>query len=250
MKTANDGAGRILVIVPAYNEEGALAGSVASLLEYAPPADVLVVNDGSSDGTGRVARQLAVEHGRVRVVTLPVNSGIGAAVQTGLMYAGRHGYDLAVQFDADGQHDADYLAALCKPVEAGEVDLCIGSRFLDLSRAEFRSTPLRRLGIRFFSLLITLLCGVRVTDPTSGFRAYGRKAIELFSRTYPDDYPEPESVFWSARNGLRVAEVPVRMFERAGGVSSIRYLNTAYYMIKVTVAIVVDRLRSKEGLGE
>lgn len=242
-----DNGKRVLVIVPAFNEEAALPGCVAALSAAVPDADVLLVNDGSLDRTGAVARDLAAAaNRRVVCVDLPLNCGIGAGVQTGLTYAHRHGYEWAVQFDGDGQHDAGCIPAMLQQAAAGELELCIGSRFLHLDSDQFRSTPLRRLGIRFFAALIGLLTGQHVTDPTSGFRVYGRRAIAFFSEHYPDDYPEPEALFWCIRSGLRIAEVPVRMHPRGGGTSSIRYWRTGYYMAKVTLAILVDRLRSTE----
>lgn len=237
---------KILVIIPAYNEAEALGACVEGLCRDVPAAGVLVVNDGSVDGTGRIAEALAARLPAVRVLHLPVNSGIGAAVQSGLIYAARNGYAAAIQYDGDGQHDARFIPVMLEAARCQELDLVVGSRFLDLADDTCKSTFLRRIGIRFFAFLIGLLTGTTVTDPTSGFRVYGRRAIVFFSRHYPDDYPEPEALFWCVRNGLRVGEVPVRMRERQGGVSSIRYFLTAYYMVKVTLAILVDRLRSRE----
>ncbi len=238
--------GRILVVVPAFNEEEALPGCVADLLATCPEVDALIVNDGSTDGTARVAAALAAAQPRLRYLSLPYNCGIGATVQCGLLYARDHGYDWAVQYDGDGQHDPAFLQPLVRHAATHQLDLCVGSRFLDLDTPNFRSTWLRRRGILFFARLIGLLAAVRVTDPTSGFRAYGRRAIGLFARFYPEDYPEPEALFRCARNGLRVGEFPVQMRERQGGVSSIRYLKTSYYMLKVTLAILIDRVRANE----
>jgi len=236
----------ILIIIPAYNEAEALGTCVEGLCRDVSGADVLVVNDGSIDDTARIAEALAVRLPAVRVLHLPLNSGIGAAVQSGLIYAARNGYAAAIQYDGDGQHDARFIPAMLAAVHDQQLDLVIGTRFLDMEGDAFKSTFMRRIGIRFFSFLIGMLTGVKVTDPTSGFRVYGRRAVEFFARHYPDDYPEPEALFWCVRNGLRVGEVAVRMRERQGGVSSIRYFRTAYYMIKVTLAILVDRLRARE----
>jgi glycosyltransferase involved in cell wall biosynthesis len=240
---------RHLVVLPAYNEEEALPRTLA-LLEVLPPEfDILIVNDGSRDGTARVAERLAAQARRpVFAVHLPINGGIGVAVQTGYLFAARHGdrYRYVLQCDADGQHDPGYIPQLVAACERDGLDLCVGSRFLDPNAEGFRSTPLRRVGIVFFAWLISLLSGVRVTDPTSGFRCAGPRAWRRFARFYPEDYPEPESLFWCARNHLKVGELAVVMRARQGGVSSIRYLKTAYYMLKVTLAILLDRLRNRE----
>ncbi|QJX00487.1 glycosyltransferase family 2 protein [Frigoriglobus tundricola] len=237
---------RNLIVMPAFNEEDSLARTVASLDRLPAGYEVLVVDDGSTDGTGAVARRLTSRL-PVHVLHLPVNSGIGVAVQSGYRFAlARGGYDYVIQFDADGQHDAAAVVPLVERCERDGLDLCIGSRFLDPAGAGFRSTAARRVGIRFFAALIGALSGVRVTDPTSGLRCAGPRAWRRFAEHYPEDYPEPESLFWCARNKLRVGELPVTMSERAGGVSSIRRLGTVYYMTKVTMAIVFDRLRGTE----
>jgi len=240
---------RVLVIIPAYNEEEALPKTIADLQGLPEGFEVLVVNDGSRDRTGAVAADLArTSRLPMHVLNLPMNGGIGVAVQTGYLFARRRGcFKYAIQFDADGQHDAAYLPALVRTCEERALDLCVGSRFLqEGDGGEFRSTFTRRLGIRFFCGLIGLLTGARITDPTSGFRCAGERAWSRFARHYPEDYPEPESLFWCVRNELAVAEVPVRMRERQGGVSSIRSLKAAYYMLKVSLAILFDRLRARE----
>ena len=226
---------RVLAIVPAFNEERSLPAVVAGLRRSAPAVDVCLVDDGSTDGTADVARSLGVT-----VLSLPVNLGIGGAVQTGYRWARDHGYDVAVQVDGDGQHDATYLPALVDAVGAGHAALAIGSRFAG-PRIEgaFRSTWPRRAGIRYLSWMLRLRCGARVTDPTSGFRAAGRQAIELFARSYPPDYPEPESIAVAARAGLTVTEVPVRMRERLHGESSISAWRSFYYLVKVSLALVL-----------
>lgn len=223
---------RLLAIVPAFNEAKNLTRVAEALRRSAPEADVCVVDDGSSDDTGAVASRLGL-----RVLRLPFNLGIGGAVQAGYHLARDAGYDLAVQFDGDGQHDAACLGALLAPLRAGSADLVVGSRFL--GDGEFRSTPVRRAGIRYLSWFLRLRCGARVTDPTSGFRAANRRAIELFARRYPSDYPEPESIALAHREGLRIEEVPARMTERAHGESSITWLRSLYYLVKVSLALLL-----------
>jgi glycosyltransferase involved in cell wall biosynthesis len=237
-----------LIIIPAYNEEQALPVSLAGLQGLPGSFEVLVVNDGSLDSTALIAQQAATTSRlKVHLVNLPANSGIGVAVQTGYLFAAKQDcYDYVIQFDADGQHDTAYIQALVDECERKGLDFCVGSRFLAPREGDFQSTAARRLGIRFFSWLISLLSGASVTDPTSGFRCAGRRAWSRFAEYYPDDYPEPEALYWCMRNKLKTGEIPVRMRERAGGVSSIRMFRTVYYMIKVPIAIVVDSLRGKE----
>ena len=237
-----------LVVIPAFNEEQALPLTVADLQSLPDGYELLLVNDGSTDRTGAVAEELARSSRVVmHVVHLPVNCGIGGAVQTGYLFAAERGeYRYVIQFDADGQHPASAIPELVEASEKRGYDLCIGSRFLASAGGAFRSTFWRRAGIRFFSWLIAALVRVRVTDPTSGFRCAGPRAWDRFARHYPEDYPEPESLFWCGRNHLRIGEVAVRMKARQGGVSSIRSLGTVYYMLKVSLAILIDRLRSRE----
>lgn len=231
-----------LIIIPAFNEAQAIEETIRGLANM--NVDLLVVNDGSSDGTVQIIEKMKAQVPRLSLVSLPLNSGIGATVQTGFLYAKQHDYDFAVQFDGDGQHSAESLESLLKHALDHELDLCIGSRFMDIR--SFTSSPLRQVGIRFFSWLISILSGVKVTDPTSGFRVYSRRAIGRFAEYYPDDYPEPEALFWCMRNKLKVGEYPVVMHKRQGGQSSIRYLRTVYYMLKVSLAILIDRIRSRE----
>jgi len=240
-------ADRHLVVVPAFNEEATLADTLAGLDRLPPGYELLVVNDGSRDRTGEVAERAVRACRRpARVVHLPANCGIGAAVQTGFLFArDRGGYGYVIQCDADGQHDPGEIPRLVAECRRRQLDLCVGSRFLPGAAGGDRSTFWRRVGIRFFAGLIGRLSGTRLTDPTSGFRCAGPRAWARFAASYPDDYPEPESVFWCARNGLRVGEVAVRMRARAGGVSSIRHWRTAYYMAKVALAILVDRVRAR-----
>jgi len=235
---------RVLAIIPAFNEERSLPAVVDGLRRAAPGVDLCVVDDGSTDGTAAVAGALGVT-----VLSLSVNLGIGGAVQAGYRWARDRGYDVAVQVDGDGQHDARFLLPLVEEVSSGRADLVVGSRFAG-PRVEgaFRSTWGRRLGIRYLAAMLRLRCGARVTDPTSGFRAAGRRAIELFARAYPPDYPEPESIAVAARAGLRVTEIPVRMSERLHGESSIDLSRSLYYLVKVSIALVL--LPTREPSGE
>ena len=189
----------------------------------------------------RFFEEICREEG-IHFISLLQNLGIGGAVQTGYLYAQRQGYDAAVQFDGDGQHDLESLPQLLAPVERGECDFCVGSRFLE-GTSQFQSTRLRRLGIRYLSFLIRLLSGTKVTDPTSGFRAANKKVIAALADYYPTDYPEPESIVQIAKQRFRVSEVQVNMFEREGGVSSIHSWKSVYYMIKVSVAILCASLQ-------
>ena len=228
---------RVLVIVPAFNEAKSLPRVIASLRQHAPMCDVAVVDDGSTDDTAQVAAAMGV-----CVLRSPVNLGIGGAVQTGYLWARDHDYDAAVQIDGDGQHDPSFIASTLVPIERDEAELVIGSRFRH--EQGFRSTPIRRAGIRYLAWFLRLRCGARITDPTSGFRAVGRKALDLFARQYPSDYPEPESVAFALRAGLRVSEVPVRMHEREHGHSSIDAWKTIYYLVKVSLALLFLPVRS------
>ncbi len=223
---------RVAAIVPAYNEARNLPRLAEGLRAHGRGLDVCVVDDGSSDQTARTAKDLGF-----RVLKLPMNLGIGGAVQAGYLWAWEHGYDVAVQIDGDGQHDPANLDALLAPILAGRADLVVGSRFL--SDGGYRSTAVRRAGIGYLSWFLRLRCGARVTDPTSGFRAASRNAIELFARYYPSDYPEPEAIALARRAGLRIEEVPVRMRERAHGASSINAARTLYYLVKVSLALVL-----------
>lgn len=232
-----------IAIVPAFNEEASLPAVLRSLRAEAADFDIVVVNDGSTDGTSAAARAFA----GVKVVDLPQNIGIGGAVQTGFLFARAGGYDLAVQVDGDGQHRPSEIAKIAAPVLSGAADAAIGSRFVQ--KATFRGNPFRRAGIRIFQALNALLLGERITDSTSGFRAFNRRAIEVLSVTYPDDYPEPEAIYILKRKGLRIVEVPVEMAGRAAGRSSIGFWHSLYYMIKVCLAIFVLLLRRDDRAG-
>jgi glycosyltransferase involved in cell wall biosynthesis len=239
---------RALIVIPAYNEERALPQTIDALQTLPDGYELLVVNDGSTDNTSLVARQLAADSiPPVHIIDLPVNGGIGIAVQTGYLFAAQQQrFDYVIQFDGDGQHDASAIAELVAVCESHDLDLCVGSRFLCEQPDSFRSTGMRRIGIRFLAWLISRLGGSPVTDPTSGLRCAGRRAWSRFANYYPDDYPEPESLFWCIRNRLRVGEIPAVMYERFAGASSIHTLRGAYYMVKVTLAILIDRVRPLE----
>jgi glycosyltransferase involved in cell wall biosynthesis len=223
---------RLAVIVPAFNEAKSLPALAAELAAHPLRPEVCVVDDGSADGTAGVAAGLGLA-----VVRLPFNLGIGGAVQAGYAWSAARGHDVAIQVDGDGQHDAAFLAPLLEPIRAGRADLVVGSRFLEAGG--YRSSAARRTGIRYLAWFLRLRCGVRVTDPTSGFRAAGRPAIELFAAAYPSDYPEPEAIALAVRAGLRVEEVPVRMRQRTHGASSITALRSLYYLVKVSLALLL-----------
>lgn len=225
---------KVLIIIPAYNEEKNLPKLTEKLEKMYPQYDYVVVNDGSVDHTKELCRKEGIS-----VINLPVNLGIGGAVQTGYKYGSENGYDIAVQIDGDGQHDIAYLDKLLEPLRNNSADVVIGSRFI--RKEGFQSSRLRRTGIVFLSRLIRLLTGVRVYDVTSGFRAVNRRFVEIYARDYPSDYPEPEAIVSAIMEGGRVLEVPVVMKERESGTSSINLVRSVYYMIKVTLAVLLRR---------
>ena len=225
-------APRCLAIVPAFNEAASIAEVVSELRDVDPELEVLVVDDASADATAAVA-----EAAGARVLRLHVNLGIGGAVQAGYPYAFERGFDVAVQVDGDGQHDAQELGRLLEPIRAGRADLAIGTRFA--GERSYRAPLGRRMGIRLFATLVSLLVRQRMTDTTSGFRAVNRRGIQLFAADYPHDYPEVESVVIAARGDLRVCEVPVAMRQRASGRSSITTWRSFYYVAKVLLALFV-----------
>lgn len=231
---------KILVIIPAFNEERSITFVVKRIKSLHPDIKVVVINDGSTDATVREAIAAGAP-----TVSLPYNLGIGGAVQTGFKIAKTEGFDIAVQVDGDAQHDPAYLKDIVAPLIRDELDMCIGSRFLS-EASEFKSTFFRRVGINFFSDMLRLLIKIRLTDPTSGFRAINRKLIKEFAASYPVDFPEPEAIKMAKRFRARIGEVPVKMQKRLGGQSSIRYLKTVYYMVKVTLAILIDTLKTRK----
>ena len=228
---------RVIAIVPAHNEEGAIGSVVDDIRAFDPSIDVLVVDDASTDDTALVA----AERGAL-VVRLAANLGIGGAVQTGFKAALEGGYDMAVRVDGDGQHDPADIATLLAPLERGDADVVTGSRFLDGAR-RYRPPLARRVGITWFARLVSLLTRQRVTDTTSGFQAFNRTGISLFAHDYPTDYPEVEATLLVLRHRLRLVEVPVVMREREHGVSSITFVRSVYYVLKVTLALGVAMLR-------
>ena len=231
---------KLFVIVPCFNEEACVSGTLGELRRHLPDARIVAVNDGSSDRT--LERLLEIGDPGLTVIDLPFNSGIGTAVQTGLRYAARHGADYAVKFDADGQHPAEAIPGMLDELDRGAADLVIASRFLE--KKGFQSTFCRRLGIAFFKALNSLLTGQHVTDNTSGFRAYNRAALKFAAENYPSfDYPEPEEVVLMAKNRFRIAEVPIKMRSRQGGKSSISPAKSGYYMCKVLLSVLMASLR-------
>ena len=226
---------KVLVIIPCYNESSNIVQVVNNLRTACPQVDYIIVNDCSTDNT----RQILKEH-QLNYLDLPVNLGIGGGVQCGYLYAMEQGYDITIQMDGDGQHDPRYLNQVIEPVAQGKLDLCIGSRFI--KKEGFQTSFMRRVGIRFLSGLIHLLTGEKILDVTSGYRACGREMTEWFAQHYAQDYPEPEAIVSAICNGYRVGEVPVVMEERQAGVSSIRAFKSIYYMIKVSLALVIHRL--------
>jgi glycosyltransferase involved in cell wall biosynthesis len=229
-----------LAVVPAYNEAGTVARVVRSIQDAAPDFDVLVVDDGSTDYTAERADEAGA-----RVVRHPFNLGIGGAVQSGFSYAREHGYKRMVQVDGDGQHDPAEIARLMDAMdEDRSLDMICGSRFLTRDR-DYVAPVSRRTGIHIFAFLLSRIVGQRVTDPTSGFRLYNRRAIALFARDYPHDYPEVEAVLMVHFHRLRMRELSVRMFQRGGGVSSISSGKSVYYMIKVLLAIFIGLVRAR-----
>lgn len=226
-----------IAIIPAYNEQGSILTTIEDIRKNAPDFDYVVINDCSTDNTLKLCR----EHG-IRVLDLPINLGIGGAVQTGYLYAYKNDYDLAVQFDGDGQHDAKFLDAMADTLIRENLDMVIGSRFIQ--NQGFQSSAMRRFAIRFFEIYLKFLFGQKITDATSGMRMCNRKVMELFVKDYPKDYPEPETVARLLRHKCKVKELPVVMKERQAGVSSISSVNQSiYYMCKVSLAILIERLR-------
>ena len=226
---------KILVIIPAYNEEESILTTVQALNSVHPEVDAVVVNDASKDNTKNI---LSENH--IHYLDLPVNLGIGGGVQAGYMYAYRNGYDIAIQMDGDGQHPASELDKIIAPIKAEKADIVVGSRFVN--KEGFQSSAVRRFGIKFLSSLIYLCTGKHILDVTSGYRAVNRKFIKIFSEEYAQDYPEPEALVTAAKKGAEIIEVPVMMKERQGGMSSISPIKSIYYMIKVSLAIIIKNI--------
>ena len=221
-----------LIIIPAYNESGSIEKTIADIRENAPGFDYVIINDCSTDNTLEICKKNHFSY-----LNLPVNLGIGGAVQTGYRYAYYNGYDPATQFDGDGQHDAAYLSSMLEKLQADECDMVIGSRFIE--KEGFQSNAVRRVGIKWLSGLIKIFSGgKRITDPTSGMRMVSRGLMKLYAEDYPIDYPEPESTMHALSKKFKVCEVPVKMKERIEGKSSISLKGGAYYMLKVSIAII------------
>lgn len=233
------GQRKILIVIPAFNEQNNIGRVIEEVRQSVPDADILVINDCSLDATSVQARQA----GGAMVVDLPFNLGIGGAVQTGFKYAHANGYTHMVQIDGDGQHLPREVEKLYDAMTRTEADMVIGSRFLDVR--SFRSSPTRRLGIKLFYWLLRLLVQTKVTDSTSGFRMYNKQSIALLSRHYSEDYPEPDAIILLKKNGLSISEVGVEMRERGHGASSITPLKSPYYMIKVILALLFSSIRTR-----
>jgi glycosyltransferase involved in cell wall biosynthesis len=231
---------KIIIIIPAYNEEKNINNVILSLKQENSNFECLVINDGSKDDT----QKMAESSGLATVIQLPANLGIGGAVQTGFKYAFYHQFDYAIQFDGDGQHLATEIKHLLKPLQNQQCDVCIGSRFIQKTQG-FQSTFMRRIGIKVFEVLNRLLIKQKITDSTSGFRAYNKETIAFLAANYPTDYPEPETIVLLGINDFKVTEVSVEMLERQGGEFSISGLKSAYYMIKVVLAMLMTSQRNK-----
>ncbi|EOX8275020.1 TPA: glycosyltransferase family 2 protein [Streptococcus pyogenes] len=225
-----------LIIIPAYNESSNIVNTIRTIESDAPDFDYIIIDDCSTDNTLAICQKQGFN-----VISLPINLGIGGAVQTGYRYAQRCGYDVAVQVDGDGQHNPCYLEKMVEVLVQSSVNMVIGSRFI--TKEGFQSSFARRIGIKYFTWLIALLTEKKITDATSGLRLIDRSLIERFANHYPDDYPEPETVVDVLVSHFKVKEIPVVMNERQGGVSSISLTKSVYYMIKVTLAILVVRLK-------
>lgn len=233
---------KILIIVPAYNEEKSISNTLLELkllTEKMRNIQICVINDGSKDQTAAI-----IEKFPVILINLPYNLGIGCAVQTGYKYACLHDYDIAIQFDADGQHSSEDLERLIQPLLKNQCDMVIGSRFL--KKTNYKGSLSRRIGILFFSYLLSILTRSKVTDPTSGYRAINKKVIRLLAVNYPKDYPEAEVIAYLHKKGLLCKEIPVNMKPRLEGKSSITPIKSFYYMLEVTIAILMQKLMKKE----
>jgi glycosyltransferase involved in cell wall biosynthesis len=234
---------RTLVFIPAWNEEASIAEVVGDVRKHLPQADILVVDDGSGDATTARAQEAGA-----LVASLPFNQGLGAALQTGYLYAMREGYEYCAHLDADGQHPPAEVARLLAEVYADRADLVIGSRYRDPDTAEsddYKPTLSRRIGTNVFRFFLTLATRQRFTDTTSGMRAANRRVMALFSESYSPDFAEIESLQLAVRQGLRVEEVPVRMLERAGGSSFLTPLRSAFFIFKSMIVLLVGQFRPR-----
>lgn len=228
---------RVILLVPAYNEQENILATCKTIMDSSKNYDLLVINDGSTDDTEKILSENQIPH-----IELIENLGIGGAVQTGYRYALENGYDVAVQFDGDGQHEIESVADLVEPIISDGADMVIGSRFINKSLGNFRSSAFRRVGIKVLSSIMKMKTGKRIYDTTSGFRAVGRKAIQLFAEDYSSEYPEPISTTQALLNGYKVLEIPAKMKSRDGGKSSISGIHTSiYYMLNVFLCIIVLR---------
>ena len=225
-----------LIIIPAYNESENIEKTVTAIKKNAPDFDYVIINDCSTDQTRKIC-----ERNHYNIINLPINLGIGGAVQTGYRYGYEEGYDVAVQVDGDGQQDPQFLNTMVEYLNENNLDMVIGSRFIN--KEGFQSSGTRRIGIKYFTILIRVLTGTKITDPTSGLRMVNREIMKIFAYDYPKDYPEPESVVSILRKEKKVKELPVIMKAREGGVSSISPKKSIYYMIKVTLAILIECIR-------
>lgn len=222
---------KVLVIIPCYNESGNIEKTVNSLIKN--KLDYIIINDGSTDNTLEI-----IKKNKFNYIDLNNNLGIGAAVQTGYKYAHNNNYDIAIQYDGDGQHDVNYINKIIAPIEKQEADLVVGSRFVG-EESDFKSTWIRRIGIRILSSLFKIITKKELKDMTSGFRACNKKIIEMFANSYPQEYPEPVTNLKVARKNLKITEIPVKMKERKFGKSSISAFKSAYYMINVIILFAV-----------
>nr|WP_288826271.1 glycosyltransferase family 2 protein [uncultured Clostridium sp.] len=226
---------KVLIIIPAYNEENNIRKTIIDIQKNYPEMDYIIINDCSTDNTEFILKQEKYNY-----INLPVNLGIGGGVQTGYLYARDKGYDIAIQMDGDGQHNAKFIGKLIDPIIDGKADITIGSRYIE--KDGFQSSFLRRLGINCLSNLISLCTGLKIKDVTSGFRAVNNKYIQIFSQEYAQDYPEPEAIIMAACHGAHFKEVPVIMNEREFGTSSISGIKSIYYMVKVSLSIILLKI--------
>jgi len=236
---------KVLVIIPAYNEEGNILNTCTSISKVKSKLDFtldyIVINDGSTDNTARICKE-----NNLPMINLVHNLGIGGGVQTGYKYAFKNNYDISIQFDGDGQHDAEYIKNLVEPILSREANMTIGSRYVS-ELSEFKSTAMRQLGIKILSFILKITTGKKIYDMTSGFRAVDKEIIKLFAMDYPNDYPEPETNVVVIKKGYKVKEIPVKMHEREHGKSSITPFKSIYYMIKVSYAMIVRSIIERKG---